>query len=93
VFPPSVENGSPVLSYSIEFKSNDGFYYPTADCVESLAQNPDTTFTCSVYFTSLRVSPFWLAFNDPVEVRISATNAIGTSRYSETNKEGSLVQT
>jgi hypothetical protein len=81
------DNGSPITGYEIEIKKADGDYFASLECIASRVDQ-DTTRLCYVSFTELRASPYWLTFDTLVEVRVRATNSIGTGAYSQTNTQG-----
>lgn len=76
------DNGVTITSYDIEILKADGEYLASTDCDTTLIEIADSYFQCDVSFTELRVSPFWLQFDTLIEVRMRATNSLGTGFYS-----------
>jgi hypothetical protein len=76
------DNGVPIISYDVEILKADGDYLASPDCDASLVEIANSYYQCDISFTKLRVSPFWLQFDTLVEVRVRATNSIGTGFYS-----------
>jgi hypothetical protein len=72
--------GSPIIAYTITVKESDDLTFTTSlvTCDGTLTTIVDTR-TCSIPITTLRASPFSLAWGSSIHAIISATNVYGTS--------------
>ena len=84
------DNSDAISAYNIIFRASDGTYHNTAECVSEV---PDLGLSCSVPIATFLGSPFNLAYNDLVQVRVQATNTNDWSDLSETNIDGARIQT
>jgi len=87
------EMGSPITSYSIEVLHKDGVTY-TPDLVlcDGLDANVVMNRKCVFPVSVLTEEPYSLTWADSVWARLTATNAYGTSAYSEAGN-GAILYT
>lgn len=72
--------GSPITRYTIKVRKSDGVTY-TEDSTNCDGSNTSilASSTCSIPISTLRTSPYSLAWGDSVYVIVTATNVVGTS--------------
>jgi len=85
--------GSPVISYTVEFKNNQGKFVSIGSSCDGSDQAVVLLRYCDVSFQGLRGNPLNLLQNNLVVVRVLATNKIGSGAFSDFNTEGILIQT
>lgn len=77
--------GAVIDDYNVEIQSALGDWQTMALC-------SGDGLLCSIDMISLYDAPISLLFNDPILVRVSATNLIGTSVWSDTEQSTTLRQ-
>lgn len=87
-------NSNAITAYKIEIKTSDGTTW-SQDLVncDGTSSTITTNTACSIPFTYLTMSPFYLTLNSPIYVRVYAKNAIGYSDASTASDGTTLVQT
>lgn len=87
------DGGSSLLSYDIQILKRDGvtFSADLVDCNGSDAIILSAT-ECNVQITTLRNSPYDHPWGASIEVKVSATNIVGTSDFS-TVENGAILLT
>lgn len=84
---PATVGISTVTSYTVTFKEIDAEFSVATGC-DSI---DGVTTTCTVALATLQGTPFSLVLGSSVLVKVTATNAVGTSDASSANGEGAAV--
>ena len=83
-------NGADILSYTIEFNSVSG-WQAAGSCNGLEDAQIVLTQTCTVSMSTF-TDEFGLTLHDLIQVRVSATNSIGTGIWSVVNTLGARVR-
>mmetsp|Transcript_29137 Transcript_29137/g.28200 ORF Transcript_29137/g.28200 Transcript_29137/m.28200 type:complete len:339 (-) Transcript_29137:570-1586(-) len=86
--------GNPITSYSVLIEDTGGsdFYPEITDCDGSDPTIASLRY-CDIPMTTFMGSPFFLALNELIVVKVAAINSIDTGDYSTPNVAGIYVQT
>ena len=89
---PPITGGSPITAYSITIRQSDGITYTTelASCNGSNSAII-LTATCTIPVATLQVSPFNLPWGSSIYAKISATNVVGTSDFTNAGNGGIIL--
>jgi hypothetical protein len=85
---------TPITSYTVVFRTSDGFSYNTVDwACDGAESNTFTTRSCIVPITAFVTTPFDLPWGTIVNAKVSATNIKGMSEYSPAGTGGTIMTT
>lgn len=88
----AADNGSPITSYLVEIKSSAGTWVTDSSNCDGSSTTVIDSQTCTIPMSTLTSGSFSLSFDTLIEVRVSATNAIGTSSTSTVNTSGARTR-
>ena len=83
---PSDTGGLTITGYIIEFREDDGTTYSSSSLCDGTSTAVISARSCTIAMTEFTGANYLLDLNDPVIVRIKATNVFGDStNYSPDN--------
>lgn len=85
-------NGVAISSYLIEIQNSASAWVTETTSCDGSSTTVKTNLYCIIPMTTL-TSTFSLTYDTLVNVRVSATNSIGTSTLSSVNTSGAKIRT